>query len=109
MVVSSKLSWIKSIKKFTINGLEQLFALMLPFKFGDVSFLGNFSQLTLGFVTLRLEAEGVTLAVARRGVVVQLRGVVRQGWIRGRCRGRIPMDESETKGDRWNKKNLEEI
>jgi hypothetical protein len=64
MVVSSKLSWIKSIKKFTINGLQQLFALMLPFELGDASFLGNFSQLTPGFVTLCLEVEGVALAVA---------------------------------------------
>jgi hypothetical protein len=70
---------------------------MLPFELGDASFLGNLSQPTPGFVTLRLETEGVVLAVARGGVVVRLRGVVQQGWIRGRRRGRIPLDEPETK------------
>jgi hypothetical protein len=70
---------------------------MLPFELSDASFLGNLSQLAPGFVTLRLETEGVVLAVARGGVVVRLRGVVQQGWIRGRRRGRIPLDEPETK------------
>jgi hypothetical protein len=70
---------------------------MLPFELGDASFLGNFSKLTPGFVTLRLEAEGVALALARRGVVVRLRGVVWKSWVRGRCGGRIPLDEPETK------------
>jgi hypothetical protein len=45
-------------KKFTINGLQQLPALMLPFKLSDASFLGNLSQLAPGFVTLRLKMEG---------------------------------------------------
>jgi hypothetical protein len=45
---------------------------MLPFELSDASFLGNLSQLAPGFVTLRLETEGVALAVARRGVVVRL-------------------------------------
>jgi hypothetical protein len=49
---------------------------MLPFELGDSGFLGNLSQLALGFVTLRLETEGVSLTVARGGVVVRLRGVV---------------------------------
>jgi hypothetical protein len=31
-----------------------LFALMLPFELSDAGFLVNFSQLALGFVTLRL-------------------------------------------------------
>jgi hypothetical protein len=72
-------SWIRSesIKKFTVNGLQQLPALMLPFELSDASFLRNLSQLAPGFVTLRLETEGVALAVARRGVAVRLRGVVR--------------------------------
>jgi hypothetical protein len=70
---------------------------VLPFELGDASFLGNLSQLKPSFVALRLETEGVTLAVARGRVVVRLRGVVRQGWIRGRRRGRIPLDEPETK------------
>jgi hypothetical protein len=78
---------------------------MLPFELGDAGFLGNLSQLTPGFVALRLETEGVALVVARGGVVVRLRGVVRQGWIRGRRRGRIPLDEPEkTKGIVRNRK-----
>jgi hypothetical protein len=39
--------------------------------------------------------EGVALVVARGGVVVQLRGLVWQDWIRGRRRGRIPLDKPE--------------
>jgi hypothetical protein len=68
---------------------------MLPFELGDASFLGNLSQLAPGFVTLRLETEGVALALARGGVVVRLRGVIQQSWIRGRRRGRIPLDQPE--------------
>jgi hypothetical protein len=45
---------------------------MLPFELGDAGFFGNLSQLAPGFVTLRLETEGVTLVVARGGVVVRL-------------------------------------
>jgi hypothetical protein len=37
---------------------------MLPFELGDASFLGDLSQHAPGFVTLRLETEGVTLAIA---------------------------------------------
>jgi hypothetical protein len=37
---------------------------MFPFELGDADFLGNLSQLTPGFIALRLETEGVTLAVA---------------------------------------------
>jgi hypothetical protein len=78
---------------------------MLPFELGDASFLGNIFQLAPGFVVLRLETEGVALVVARGGVVVRLRGVVWQGWIRGRRRGRIPLDEPEkTKGIVRNRK-----
>jgi hypothetical protein len=49
---------------------------MLPFELSDAGFLGNFSQLTPGLVTLRLETEGVALAAGHEGVVVRLRGVV---------------------------------
>jgi hypothetical protein len=84
-------------KGFTVNGLQQLFTLILPFELSDAGFLGNFYQLAPGFVTLRLEMEGVALAVGHRGVVVRLRGVVWQGRIRGRRRGWIPLDEPETK------------
>jgi hypothetical protein len=84
-------------KGFTVNSLQQLFTLILPFELSDVGFLGTFSQLASGFVMLRLETEGVALAVGHGGVVVRLRGVVRQGWIRGRRRSWIPLDEPETK------------
>jgi hypothetical protein len=70
---------------------------MLPFELGDSSLLGNILQLALGFFELRLEAEGITLPLGHGGVVVRLRGVVRQGRIRGWRGGRIPLDEPETK------------
>jgi hypothetical protein len=41
--------------------------------------------------------EGITLPVGHEGVVVRLLGLVLQGRIRGRRRGRIPLDELETK------------
>jgi hypothetical protein len=68
---------------------------MFPFELGDAGFLGNLSQLASRFVALCLETEGVALVMARGGVVVRLRGVVWQGWIRGRRLGRIPLDEPE--------------
>jgi hypothetical protein len=68
---------------------------MLPFELSDASFLRNLSQLAPGFVTLCLETEGIALVVARGGVVVRLRGVIWQSWIRGRRRGRIPLNELE--------------
>jgi hypothetical protein len=52
---------------------------MLPFELGDSSLLGNILQLALGFFELRLEAEGIALPVGHGGVVVRLRGVVREG------------------------------
>jgi hypothetical protein len=96
---------LKSNKKFTVNGLQQLLALMLPFELSNAGFLGNIFQLASGFVALRLEPEGVALVIARGGVVVRLRGVVRQGWVRGRRRVRNPLDEPEkTKGIVRNRK-----
>jgi hypothetical protein len=70
---------------------------MFPFELSDIGFLGNLSQLVPGFVALRFETEGIALVVARGRVVLRLRGVVRQSWIRGRPRGRIPLDEPEIK------------
>jgi hypothetical protein len=70
MAVSLKLSWIKSIKRFTVNDLQQLLKLMLPFKLSDAGLLGNILQLASGFVALCLETEGVALIVARGGLVV---------------------------------------
>jgi hypothetical protein len=53
----------------------------------------------------RLESESGVLVVARGRVVVRLRGVVRQSWIRSRCGSRIPLDKPEkTKGIVRNRK-----
>jgi hypothetical protein len=85
----------KSIKRFTVNGLQQLFTLMLPFELSDAGLLGNIFQLAPGFVTLRLESESGARVIARGGVVVRLRGVVRQGSILNWRRSRIPLDKAE--------------
>jgi hypothetical protein len=86
----------KQIKGFTIDGLQQLFALVLPFELGDSDLLGDVFQLVLGFIALGLESEGVTLVVARRRErVARSRGVARQGWICGRCGSRVTLDEAE--------------
>jgi hypothetical protein len=78
---------------------------MLPFQLGDADLLGDIFQLVPSFVTLRLESESSALIVARGRVVVRLRGVVRQGWIRSWRRGRIPLDEPEkTRGIVRNRK-----
>jgi hypothetical protein len=50
---------------------------VLPFELGDFGLLGNIFQLASGFLKLRLEPESVALTVARRRIVVRLRGVVR--------------------------------
>jgi hypothetical protein len=68
---------------------------MLPFKLGNAGLLGDIFQLAPSFFMLRLESESSALVVAPGRVVVRLRGVVREGWIRGRRRGRIPLDEPE--------------
>jgi hypothetical protein len=82
---------------------------MLPFELSDVGLLGNIFQLAPGFIALCLEPEGVALVVARGRVVVRLRGVVRQGWVRGRRRGLILLDEPEkTKGIVRNRKKSRE-
>jgi hypothetical protein len=85
-----------NLRKNTIDGCQQLFALVLPLEFGDASLLGDIFQLALGHLELRLEAEGVELPVGHGGVVVRLRGVVRQRLIHGRRGGRVPVDEPET-------------
>jgi hypothetical protein len=46
---------LKSIKRFTVNGLQQLLALMFPFELSDAGLLGNIFQLAPGFIALRLE------------------------------------------------------
>jgi hypothetical protein len=83
------------IEGCTVDGCQQLFALVLILQFGDGGLLGDIFQLTLGHLKLHLEAEGVKFPVGNGGVVVRLRGVVRQRLI-GRRRGRVPLNESET-------------
>jgi hypothetical protein len=46
---------------------------------------------------LRLEVKGIALIVGHQGIVIRPRGVVRQGRVRGRRRGLIPLDKPETK------------
>jgi hypothetical protein len=43
---------LKQITRFTIDGLQQLLALVHPFKLGDSSLLGDISQLVPSFVAL---------------------------------------------------------
>jgi hypothetical protein len=99
---------IKS-KAYTVDGCQQLFVLVFPLEFGDAGFLGDFSQLMSGLVTLLLEEKGVALVVEHRGVVIRLRRVIRQGRIRGRCRGRIPLDEPEQTRSSETERNLGRI
>jgi hypothetical protein len=46
--------------------------LVLSSELSDAGFLGDFSQLAPGLVTLRLEAESVALSIGYRGVVIRL-------------------------------------
>jgi hypothetical protein len=49
----------------------------------------------LGHLEHRLEAESIKLPVGHRGVMIRLRGVIRQGLI-GRRRRWIPLNKPET-------------
>jgi hypothetical protein len=80
-----------------------LLALVFPLQFGYASLFGDIFQLTLGHLQLRLEAESVKFPVGHGGVMVGLRGVVRQG-LTGRCRRWIPLNQPETKAIVKNKK-----
>jgi hypothetical protein len=65
MAVSSEFGLkLKQITRFTVDGLQQLLALVLPFKLGDFGLLGDVSQLAPGFIALRLEPAGVAITVA---------------------------------------------
>jgi hypothetical protein len=67
------LDWIGDQSKgCTIDGCQQLFVLVLSSELSDAGFLGDFSQLAPGLVTLRLEAESVALSIGYRGVVIRL-------------------------------------
>jgi hypothetical protein len=99
MVVSSEFKLkLKEITRFTVDGLQQLLALVLPFDLGDSILLGDVSLLALGFVALRLEPTGIAVTVAQAGgrrIVVRPRGVVWHGRSRGRRRSGVPLDEPE--------------
>jgi hypothetical protein len=65
MAVSSEFELkLKQITRFTVDGLQQLLALVLPFELGDSDLLGDISQLAPGFIALRLEPAGVAITVA---------------------------------------------
>jgi hypothetical protein len=53
------------------------------------------SSSSLGHLELRLEAESIKFPVGHGGVVIRLRGVVRQG-LTGRRRRWIPLNKLET-------------
>jgi hypothetical protein len=81
----------------TVDGCQQQLALVLPLQFGYASLLGDVFQLALGHLKFRLEAESVKFPVGHGGVVVRLRGVVRQRLI-GRRGRRVPLNKLETNG-----------
>jgi hypothetical protein len=58
---------LKQITRFTVDGLQQLLALVLPFELGDSGLLGDISQLVPGFIALRLEPVGVAITIVRAG------------------------------------------
>jgi hypothetical protein len=72
------------------------FALVFPLQFGYASLFGDIFQLVLGHLQLRLEAESVELPIGHGGVMVGLRGVVREG-LTDRCRGWVPLNQPETR------------
>jgi hypothetical protein len=99
MVISikSQIGFGSSSKSRTVDSCQQLFALVLPHQFGYASLLGDVSQLALGHLKFRLEAESVKFPVGHGGVAVQLRGVVWQRLI-DRHRRRVPLNKPETNG-----------
>jgi hypothetical protein len=68
--IKKRIGFEDQSKGYTIDGCQQLFALVLPLDFGDAGLLGNFSQHMPGLVALRLEAKCVFLPVGHRRVVV---------------------------------------
>jgi hypothetical protein len=54
----------------TVNGRQQLLALVLPLQFGYASLFGDIFQLALGHLQLRLEAERIKFPIGHGGVVV---------------------------------------
>jgi hypothetical protein len=68
MVVSSKFELkLKQITRFTVDSLQQLLVLVLPFELGDSGLLGDVSQLAPGFIVLRLEPVGIAITETRAG------------------------------------------
>jgi hypothetical protein len=54
----------------TVDGRQQLLALVFPLQFGYASFFGDILQLALGHLQLRLEAESIKFPIGNGGVVV---------------------------------------
>jgi hypothetical protein len=54
----------------TIDGRQQLLALVLPLQFGYASLFGDVFQFALGHLQLRLEVESIKFPVGHGGVVV---------------------------------------
>jgi hypothetical protein len=79
----------------TVDGRQQLLALVLPLQFGYASLFGDVLQLALGHLELRLEAESIKFPVGHGGVAIRLRGVIWQG-LTGRRRRWIPLNKPET-------------
>jgi hypothetical protein len=66
-----KPDWIKErFQSRTVDGRQQLLALVLPLQFGYASLFGDIFQLALGHLQLRLEAESVKFPVGNGGVMV---------------------------------------
>jgi hypothetical protein len=54
----------------TVDGHQQLLALVFPLQFGYTSLCGDVLQLALGHLQLRLEAESIKFPVGNEGVMV---------------------------------------
>jgi hypothetical protein len=54
----------------TVNGRQQLLALVFPLEFGYASLFGDILQLALGHLQLRLEAESNKFRLRGNGGVV---------------------------------------
>jgi hypothetical protein len=54
----------------TVDGRQQLLALVFPLQFGYASLFGDVLQLALGHLQLRLEVESIKFPVGNGGVMV---------------------------------------
>jgi hypothetical protein len=56
---------MEQVAGLTIDGLEQLLALMLPLELGKSSLFGDDRQFVLGCIAFLLESAGVVVRIAR--------------------------------------------